>query len=51
MIRQMSTMRIAADKEKEQRHEIPLFRAVPMLVTGNKEELMAVIGIGTRIWS
>ena len=25
MIRQMSTMRIAADKEKEQRHEIPLF--------------------------
>ena len=25
MIRQMTTMRIAADKEKEQRHEIPLF--------------------------
>ena len=25
MIRQMSTMRIAADKEKEQCHEIPLF--------------------------
>ena len=25
MIRQMTTMRIASDKEKEQRHEIPLF--------------------------
>ena len=44
MIRQMTTMRIASDKEKEQRHEIPLILAI-----GKRAALMAAIGIGTRM--
>lgn len=51
MIRQMTTIGIAGDKEKNQQHEIPLSPAAYISATGKKGLLRGVTGIGIRIWN